>query len=169
VTDDGDRTVEVSALVGTALLTGLAWIEESGELNANSKFLDLGIVITTLLHWAKDHENYGIEDEAVAWREHAVAYYDRSGLGADKGISGTEDLLKKFRGESSSKPNDKKDLWGWRPKLRKYDMLYGKIGGTKYDITKMSRKDRAGYAFDGKDPLQDISAKDLREGNIAIA
>lgn len=90
--DDGDRTAEVSGLVGTALLAGLAAIEEISELKADSKFLDLGIVITSFLHWAEDHENYGIEDEAVAWRKHAVAYFDRSGLGFDKGISGIEEL-----------------------------------------------------------------------------
>jgi hypothetical protein len=30
----------------------------------------------------------------------------------------------------------------------------------------MSRKERAKAAFDGKDPLADVSAKDLREGNL---
>ncbi|KAF9734850.1 hypothetical protein PMIN01_07753 [Paraphaeosphaeria minitans] len=147
--DDGERTEEISALTGTALLSGLASIEEAGELKADSKFLDLGIVITSFLFWAKDHERYGIEDESVAWRAPAVAYFDRSGFGFDKGISGTEDLLKKFRGN------------------RRYSTS-GKIGGTKHDITKMSRTERAGYAFDKKDPLRDVSAKDLREGLIEI-
>ncbi|KAL5415887.1 hypothetical protein PMIN03_002464 [Paraphaeosphaeria minitans] len=105
--DDGERTEEISALTGTALLSGLASIEEAGELKADSKFLDLGIVITSFLFWAKDHERYGIEDESVAWRAPAVAYFDRSGFGFDKGISGTEDLLKKFRGKFAAKPAKK--------------------------------------------------------------
>ncbi|KAF2442733.1 hypothetical protein P171DRAFT_522459 [Karstenula rhodostoma CBS 690.94] len=171
MTDDGARTAEVSALTGAALLTGLASIEESGELKADSKFLDLGIVITSFLLWAKDHEDYGIEDEAVAWREHAVAYFDRSGLAFDKGISGTEDLLKKFRGQSSSKPIEIIDLWGWTLKFVKYGILYatnGKIGGTNYDITKMTRKERASYAFDKTDPLKNFSAKDIQEGYLEI-
>lgn len=42
------------------------------------------------------------------------------------------------------------------------------IGGSNYDILKMSRSERARYAFDKKDPLKAVSAKDLREGNIMI-
>lgn len=85
MSDDGDRAQEISGLVGTALLSGLASIEEAGELKADSKFLDLGIIITTFLYWSKDHEDYGIEDEdAIGWRKHVVAYFERRGLGFDK-------------------------------------------------------------------------------------
>jgi hypothetical protein len=40
------------------------------------------------------------------------------------------------------------------------------IGGYKYDITRMPRAERASYAFDEKDPLADVSDKDLKEGNL---
>jgi hypothetical protein len=33
----------------------------------------------------------------------------------------------------------------------------------------MSRKERASHAFDHKDPLADISDKDLKEGNLDFA
>jgi hypothetical protein len=32
--------------------------------------------------------------------------------------------------------------------------------------TKMTRAERAGYAFKNKDPLADVSDKDLKEGNL---
>lgn len=40
------------------------------------------------------------------------------------------------------------------------------IRGYKYDITRMLRAERASYAFDEKDPLADVSDKDLKEGNL---
>jgi hypothetical protein len=33
----------------------------------------------------------------------------------------------------------------------------------------MSRKERAGHAFDGKNPLKDVAEKDLKEGNLDFA
>ncbi|KAL1598729.1 hypothetical protein SLS60_007870 [Paraconiothyrium brasiliense] len=96
-----------------------------------------------------------------------------SGLSVDKGISGTAKLLTKFRSDSPANPSDNKgdnkgDPWGWTQKFKKYKSDHGKIGGTRYDITNMSRKERAGYAFDKKDPLQAFSAKDIKEGNLDI-
>lgn len=42
------------------------------------------------------------------------------------------------------------------------------MGGEAFNILKMERRERAGYAFDKKDPLAAISDKDLEEGNIMI-
>ena len=38
-----------------------------------------------------------------------------------------------------------------------------------FDITKWSRKLRAKYAFDHRDPLADIPEKDLKESKIMLA
>ena len=43
------------------------------------------------------------------------------------------------------------------------------IGGTKYDITRGSRKKRASHTFDKKDPFADVIEKDLKEGNLDFA
>jgi hypothetical protein len=43
------------------------------------------------------------------------------------------------------------------------------LGGTHYNITNMPRKMRASHAFDNKDPLEDMSDKDLKEGNLDFA
>ena len=42
----------------------------------------------------------------------------------------------------------------------------GQIGGQEYDITKMSSKKRASYAFDKVDPLKDVPADVLKENRL---
>ena len=51
--------------------------------------------------------------------------------------------------------------------FKKFSKDY-KIGGERYNILKMSREERASYAFDKKDPLADISDKALQEGNVRV-
>lgn len=83
-------------------------------------------------------------------------------------------MLESAKGGSETKLAKKadKDPWGWGKVLGDYKRKQGtgkgggSIGGTKYDITKMSRKERAAHAFDKKDPLADVSDKDLKEGNL---
>ncbi|KAF1851941.1 uncharacterized protein K460DRAFT_373832 [Cucurbitaria berberidis CBS 394.84] len=56
------------------------------------------------------------------------------------------------------------DPWQWNAKFEAYKQRQGSsLGGQKYDITKMSRADRAAAAYSGKDPLADIPPKDLKE------
>ena len=40
------------------------------------------------------------------------------------------------------------------------------MGGEKYDITKMTRADRAATSFTGKDPLAKIPVKYLKENLV---
>lgn len=170
MTDDGDTTREISALVGFALLHGLSLIDADGDLVPDSKYLDLGIVITTFLDWAKDkdHEDYGIEDEAVAWRPDVVAYYEKSGLGFDRGIFGIEQLLEKLKDDDSKlKKKATADPWGYKCKFQAYKKGRN-MGGEQYNILKMSRKERASHAFDKKDPLAEFSLKDIKEGNLLV-
>lgn len=57
-----------------------------------------------------------------------------------------------------------KDPWHWAQKFAAYKKRQGNtLGGEKYDITKMSRADRAAAAFSGKDPLAKIPVKFLKE------
>lgn len=159
--------------MGCALLTALAALEDGGELKPDSKFLDLPLVISSFLEWAHDLDAYGIDEDAVEWRTHAVAYFTKAGLDVEKGVYGTAKLLEMLKedgdgdGVNAAGKSDK-DPWGWAKRLRAYKRDHGtpNIGGSRHDITRMSRKERAQYAFDGKDPLKDISAKDLKEGNL---
>ncbi|KAI4702448.1 hypothetical protein J4E81_002811 [Alternaria sp. BMP 2799] len=56
-----------------------------------------------------------------------------------------------------------KDPWHWNDSFNAYkDKRHPKMGGEHYDITKMSRSDRAAASFTGKDPLADVPVKDLQ-------
>jgi hypothetical protein len=58
----------------------------------------------------------------------------------------------------------------WTGKFQEYKEGRAPVmGGHKYDITKMSRVDRAAAAFDGKDPLAGVSDKDLKDGLLGFA
>ena len=75
---------------------------------------------------------------------------------------------KRKRGEKSKASEN--DPWQWDAKFKAYKKMQGKsLGGQKYDITKMSRAERADSAFNGKDPLADVSAKDLKENLLDFA
>jgi hypothetical protein len=59
------------------------------------------------------------------------------------------------------------DLWEWDAKYKAYKhMRRPKMGGTHYDITKMTRADRAAATIQGKDPLADVPVKDLKDDLI---
>jgi hypothetical protein len=159
--------------MGYALLRALAALDHAEEMKPDTEFLDVSTVITSFLKWSSDLPECDIEDEAVEWCEHAAAYLKKSKLEASKGVTGTEKLLEDIEASDEKKLPKKsvKDPWGWAKRLKEYKSLYGnpKIGGTQYDITKMTRKERARYAFDNEDPLQDVSEKDLKEGNLDFA
>ena len=175
--ENGEKTEAVIGLVGWALIRGLAALDFADHLNPETDFFDIPIVITSLLEFSKDLPDYGIEGEAVSWRPHAVSYFKKGKFMNHMGTFSTEALLESAKGGTAAELAKKgdKDPWGWRKLLGAYKKKHGtgrggaSIGGTKYDITKMSRKERASYAFDKKDPLADISDKDLKEGNLDLA
>jgi hypothetical protein len=170
VVEDGERAVQLATLIGTAVLTGLSMVERAGELKPDSKFLDLGIVISTYLRWTLEATEVCMEDEEFAWYQDVVAYFERSGIDADKGVKGTRERLVKLKGKNPSVPGTKKDAWGWEARLKKYkkDHVAGRMGGKSFDITKWSRKDRAEFSFNGKDPLAKFSDKDLKNDMIEM-
>ena len=170
--DDGDRVTELSTLLGIAMLTGLAMVEEAGELKPGSKFKDLGIVITSFLKMADMYPDCCIENESISWHQHIVTYYKKSGMGPEHGIQATAKLLEKYKGEPAPALVSEKDPWGWDKRFRAYKKRHGRqggiIGGKHFDITKWTRKERANYAFSKKDPLAKFSVKDLRDDAVQI-
>ncbi|KAL1792704.1 hypothetical protein ACET3X_009211 [Alternaria dauci] len=76
---------------------------------------------------------------------------------------------KRKRGSSDAKNakgtnSTEKDPWHWDEKFKAYKKDRGEIlGGEKYDITKMTRAERAAASFTGEDPLAKIPVKYLRE------
>jgi hypothetical protein len=215
--EDGDTTCELIGLIGCSLLTALAVIEAAGELNPDSRFLDLTLVIAYYLELSHDLPAYGIEGECVAWRKEAVLYIRKGNLNLGRGLSTTklrieklekvdegpyeEDINTPIAGASAENPVtilddsqadkenanpdvtakkpvspppsakrkrglgnvESKDPWHWADKFKQYKQDRAPVmGGQKYDITKMSRADRAVAAFDGKDPLAGVKAKNLK-------
>jgi hypothetical protein len=173
VADDSDKVVALSGLIGHALLRGLAALDHADEMKTDTTFLDLPLVITSFLEWSAQLPESDIEGEAVEWRPHAAAYFKKAGFEPEKGLPGTKELIEKAEPSEISKLPAKKakDPWGWNKRFKEYKSWHGtpKIGGTDYDITKMTREQRAGYAFDDKDPLADIPAKDLKDGNLVLS
>jgi hypothetical protein len=155
--------------------TGMRLIAElimnMNKLKPDTEFIDVPTVITFYLEWSSDLPGYGIEE--IEWREHAAAYFKKGNLDASKGVAGTVKLLEEIEASEVGKLRKKtvKDPWVWAKRLKEYNNQHGtpKIGGTKYDITKMTRKERAEHAFDGKNPLADVSDKDLKEGLLDFA
>ncbi|KAF1917120.1 hypothetical protein BDU57DRAFT_548681 [Ampelomyces quisqualis] len=168
--EDGEKVGALCDLMGTALLRALAALDHADEIKADTSFIDIPLVISSFLEWSNDLPAYGIEDENVAWRPHAAAYFTKGKFTTDKAVPGTTELVQDAEPTAQNELPKKtvKDPWKWSKRLKDYKSHHGSpgIGGSKYDITKMSRKERAAHAFDGKDPLKDIPEKDLKEGNL---
>ncbi|KAK5128308.1 hypothetical protein LTR85_002975 [Meristemomyces frigidus] len=172
--DDGERTCQLIGLIGCAFVTMLDTLDNEGELKASSQYRDLGLVISLFLKWSSGQEAYGIDDEQLEWRPLLIAYAKKAGIDLKAvGCDDIGEILEENVDDSEAKiPTSKGERYKWAKKLKEYKAQHtsgGKLGGDSYDITKMSRKQRAGYAFDKKDPLADVSDKDLREGNLAFA
>ncbi|KAJ4340781.1 hypothetical protein N0V95_007389 [Ascochyta clinopodiicola] len=166
--EDVEKTQAIFGLVGWALLRGLASLDFAEELKPDTNFPDIPIVITSLLEFSSDLPEYGIEEEAVEWRPHAATYFKKGNFSPEKGLSNTEKILESAAGGSEGELAKKtdKDPWGWNKMLKAYKQghgVRGKIGGRKYDITKMSGKERASHAYDHRDPLSEVSEKLLKD------
>lgn len=163
-------------MAGHALLRALAALDFAGHLKPDTEFQDVPVVITSFLKFTKDFPDYGLENTAISWRPHAAAYFKKGQFANEKGIFNTEKILESAPGGSEARlaKQSDRDPWGWNKMLRSYKQSYGHgrtktIGGHKYDITRMPRAERAKYAFDKRDPLADVSDRDLREGNLDFA
>lgn len=156
--------------MGYALLRALAALDRADEIRADNSFIDIPLVISSFLEWSSDLPDYGIDEENVEWRAHAAAYFKKGKFGTDKAVPGAAELVEEAEASAENKLPKKtdKDPWKWAKRLKEYKSQYGtpKIGGTRYDITKMSRGERAKHSFDGQDPLKDVAEQDLKDGNL---
>ncbi|KAF1997778.1 hypothetical protein P154DRAFT_440413, partial [Amniculicola lignicola CBS 123094] len=172
--DDGERTFALTGLIGSAFLTALHAIEEAGELKKDSKFLDLPLVMGYFLEYGYNLPDFSIDGDGAAWPRHAIAYYTKSKASPSQGIFSTpqrlKDLAERYEDEEDEdeyiNKRSKKDPWAWTARLKDYKNQHGgqKLGGKHHDITKMSKRERAAHAFDGKDPLAGVPAQVLKDG-----
>jgi hypothetical protein len=175
--DDSEKVGQLVDIAGHVLLRGLAAIDNAGELKPDGRFLDVPVVITSFLEWSKDLPDYGLERKVIAWRADAAAYFKKGKYDASQGITTAQQLIEGVEGvdEGRIPAATKKDPWEWKQKLQLYKLYNAvpvgrghKIGGFNYDITRMTRAQRAQHAFDNEDPLKDVSEKDLKEGNLCF-
>jgi hypothetical protein len=173
--DDGDTIKELIQIIGHAFLTILAALDDAGELKPDSSFLDLTLIMSMYLEIAHNLPDYGIEGEDVAWAREVVVYFKKANLDPKKGIARTAKHLETcaaFKGKLFSDfKKTEKNPWGFTTMWNDFAHIIGGgrgRGGNKYDITKMSRTKRAGYAFSKKDPLKDVSQDDLKNNRIML-
>nr|OQO24971.1 hypothetical protein B0A51_05746 [Rachicladosporium sp. CCFEE 5018] len=161
--DDGEGTTKRVELVGYAFLTVLNEIDRRAELKPDSEFRDLTLVMAIFVDWAKCQNNV-LEMEG----DPGTAPFP----GAAKLMEGLEDEdIGLLKGDA------KVDRWEWKAKFKEFESHHGKcygrgdkpkLGGTQHDIAKMSRSERASYAFDHKDPLAHLPMKDIEAGGPVL-
>ncbi|KAI1078066.1 hypothetical protein F5B20DRAFT_582593 [Whalleya microplaca] len=165
--DDGERLETTVELIGQALVTVLNELDQAQMLKADSDIKDLGLVIACYLQWIETLNDLGCESD---FRKEAIGYAKKAGIDLkDAGCYGMEQVLGEFGNTKPLAGNAKADRWNWKKSFKKF-AKDNEIGGKeKYNILKMSRRERASHAFDKKDPLAGIPEKDLKEGNIMLA
>jgi hypothetical protein len=108
---------------------------------------------------------------------YSAAYSKKGKYDASQGISTAQQLIEKMEGVDEGKipAATNKDPWDWKKKLQLYKDFHAvpvgrghKIGGFHYDVTRMTRAERAQHSYDDEDPLKNVSDKDLREGNLCF-
>ncbi|RYP65574.1 hypothetical protein DL769_006277 [Monosporascus sp. CRB-8-3] len=172
--DDGQLLSETISMIGLAFLAMLNELDLAKLLVADSRIKDLGLVMACYLEWSQDSNEYADDESDVDLPETIVAYAKKAGIELENaGVYGLKEKLASIEGGSGGieplSGNAKADRWAWKKKFNAFKREHGITAGEKYNILKMSRKERASHAFDKKDPLKDVSDKDLREGNIMPA
>ena len=80
-------------MAGLALLRALAALDFVGHLKPDTEFLDVPVVITSLLVFTLDFLDYGLTNTAILWRPHAAAYFKKGQFANEKGVFNTKKIL----------------------------------------------------------------------------
>lgn len=189
--DDGEKDCDLVGLLGCAMLAVVSAIDHAGELKADSRFLDLALVIGNFLELSHDLSAYGIKGACVCWRKEAVRLFKKAELDPNKAFFDTEHPLKLLENGSNIEPvnldddtktGDKadtqllhhqhgteKDPCAWSAITGAYKKEYeNTIGLRQCDITKVTRAERPQASFDGKNLLADIPVKNLRRNFLEM-
>ncbi|KAF2277346.1 uncharacterized protein EI97DRAFT_432224 [Westerdykella ornata] len=164
-TDDPDRVGETVGLIGNAALTALNALERANLLRPDSPVRDIGLVLALLCDFFGDVSGMlgyvpcvprnAMMGKEAAWPNVLVQYAKKHGIEI-KGVHKIEEFVEEYDDEDEAnnwQPEQAADRWGWKRKWRHMTSRYGKLGGDKYDIFKMSRRERMDASLDGMDPL----------------
>ena len=113
--DDAERVAENVRVAGCMILTGLDAIDRAGELKPDSRFHDLGLVMSLCLKWSWGLEEYGIGEEGECeWCPTIVAYAKKASLDLAKaGAGDNRRALDKYRDVKTLKSTAKVGRWKW--------------------------------------------------------
>ncbi|KAI0003598.1 hypothetical protein F4779DRAFT_92148 [Xylariaceae sp. FL0662B] len=169
--DDGARFRSTTELIERAFLTLLDELDQAQMLKADSDIKDLGLVIAYYLQWMEGLFGLGCEQD---FRKELVAYAEKAGIDLrNAGCHDTEaqvnELYVDFGSIEPISGDARPDRWNFKKDFKKFAKNWQIEITDKYNILKMSRRSRAGHAFDHKDPLAGIPEKHIKEGNIMIA
>ncbi|KAK5720342.1 hypothetical protein LTR17_015059 [Elasticomyces elasticus] len=173
ISGDGDTAAPRVEACGRMFLTALEAVEREGELKTDSRFRDLGLVMSLSLKWSADLLQYGIGEEGQCdWRRDVVAHAKTAGvdLAATWASAEARKAVEEFKDVEPVQAGDAEATqWQWPETFKE-------LGGDKrgfgthnqYDITKWTRQERAAKCYKGKDPLADVPVKILKNDGIAF-
>ena len=160
--DDGERVESILELVSSSLLSTLNKLEEAQLLKPDGPVKDLELVLSLYFHWWPTYsENLDVEDLL----EKVNAYANKAGLKLDKLYNIKETIDEYPESNMNKKERDlvragpKEDKFKFKKSWNAYVKRHGSrgiVGGTDYDITKMTKKERIKFSFDGQDPMDRV-------------
>jgi hypothetical protein len=113
--DDAERVFELIKLMGYAFLTALHSLDRAGKLTKDSKFRDLGLVMTLYLKWSMGAGDDAGDDDPVSWRAHVVGYAKKAGIDLRTvGCLSMERELREVEHAQALKNSTKVDRWDWK-------------------------------------------------------
>ena len=95
-------------------------LDRGGELRADSRFPNIGLVMSLFLNPSQDMEAYGIgENGEMEWRQQVVAYAKKGKISSDKGTFNFPRLMEAYDALEDTK-HGKISRWKWAAQVRRY-------------------------------------------------
>ena len=167
--DGPEHVSAVICLVKHVILAALNRLDRDDLLKPGSKIMNIALTSSFYLAVAAALEGYGFEEDLKTWPAQIIAYLKHAGIElSDKtGVVGTDKNVKAYERKAIAYAKFKKageDRWGFKAALNKFhkdyyghiDQEVKRIGGIKYDITKMSRRERKKGNYRGVDPIDEM-------------
>lgn len=116
--DDGDRVAALSSVICAAALASLNAVDRVGELKADSKFLDLGLVMALYFTNVGEMANYGAEPtvdfEGMEFTNVVVGYAKKAGIELnDVGVADVGRRLEESEEVEALKGNATATRWNY--------------------------------------------------------
>ncbi|KAF2225504.1 hypothetical protein BDZ85DRAFT_279189 [Elsinoe ampelina] len=152
--EDGPRMQNLNNIIVKAFLATFHLIHKNGLLKPDTGLKSLRTCINFFLQYLEEAEEEFFEDPDQA-NDAPGIFVEDSDVPEDINVDDSRD-----------------DPFGVAKDMKELIKRYGhgrpkKIGGTQYDITKMSSAQRKGYAFDKVDPMTEASAQ-LKEAEREV-